>query len=258
MAGLATTFGSGAMTNSINEIADAKAILAIGTNTTQAHPVIGLRVKRAVRDGAVLIVANPKRIDLCRFADVFLQHKPGTDVALLMGMMRVILDEGLAAEEYIAERTEDFNLLEASLKQFTLQEAADITGVDAELIAKAARLYASIKPASILYTMGITQHTHGTDNVIAVADLAMITGNVGVYAGGRQSAPWAKQRAGRLRHGSASQRLPRIPGGHRSCNDRKVSGRLGRRGIQRQSRIDSHGNRQRGIGRQGQGYLDPG
>ena len=184
MAGLATTFGSGAMTNSINEIAESACLFAIGTNTTRAHPVIGLRVKRAVRDGAKLIVINPKRIDLCRFADIFIQHKPGTDVALIMGMIRVILDEGLADDEYIAQRTTDFDVLKEALADFPLEKVSEITGVDADLIAKAARMYGSTKPGSILYTMGITQHTHGTDNVKALANLAMITGNVGKYAGG--------------------------------------------------------------------------
>ena len=184
MAGLATTLGSGAMTNSISEIADSACILAIGTNTTHAHPVIGLRVKRAVRNGATLIVANPKRIDLCRFADLFLQHRPGTDVPLLMGMMRVIVDEGLVDEAYVAERTEGFDALKESLHAFPLEKVAQITGVDAELIARAARIYATTKPASILYTMGITQHTHGTDNVMGIANLAMVTGNIGKYAAG--------------------------------------------------------------------------
>ena len=172
------------MTNSINEIAKSAVIFAIGTNTTQAHPVIGLRVKRAVRDGATLIVANPKRIDLCRFADIFLQHKPGTDVALLMGMMRVIVDKGLADDAYIAERTENIDALKEALANFPLERAAEITGVKAELIAKAARIYAATKPASILYAMGITQHTHGTDNVMATANLAMLTGNVGKPSAG--------------------------------------------------------------------------
>ncbi len=172
------------MTNSVNEIAHAGGIFAIGTNTTWAHPVIGLRVKRAVRDGAKLIVANPKRIDLCRFADIFLQQRPGTDVALLMGMIRVIVDEGLADEAYIAERTEGIDALKKSLAEFPLKKAAEITGVEAELIAEAARICATAKPLSTLYAMGITQHTHGTDNVLAIANLAMITGNVGKYAGG--------------------------------------------------------------------------
>jgi len=172
------------MTNSIEEIGGAGAIFAIGTNTTRAHPVIALRVKRAANNGVPLIVANPKRIDLCRFADIFLQLKPGTDVALLMGMIRVIVEEGLEDKEYIAERTEDFELLREALEEFPLDEVAEITGVDAELIRKAARVYATSKPARILYTMGITQHTHGTDNVMAIANLAMVTGNVGVEGGG--------------------------------------------------------------------------
>ena len=95
MAGLVATLGSGAMTNSIHEIGDAACILAIGTNTTATHPVIGLEVKRAIANGGKLIVANPREIELVRFADIWLQQKPGTDVALLMGMMRVIVDEGL-------------------------------------------------------------------------------------------------------------------------------------------------------------------
>ena len=167
------------MTNSIEEIAAASCIFAIGTNTTVAHPVIALRVKKAVRDGATLIVANPKEIDLCRHADVFLQHRPGTDVVLLAGMMRVIVDEHLADEEFIRLRCEDFDVLRQSLENFAPERVEEITGVPREKIAEAARRYATHKPGSILYAMGITQHTHGTDNVMAVADLAMLTGNIG-------------------------------------------------------------------------------
>jgi formate dehydrogenase (NADP+) alpha subunit len=184
VAGLATTYGSGAMTNSIGEIGDASCILAIGTNTTQAHPVIGLEVKKAVRKGAKLIVANPKRIDLCRFADLWLQHRAGTDVALLMGIMRVIVDEGLADEAFIAERTADFEAFRESLQEFNLERVESITGVPAEKIREAARIYATTKPGSILYSMGITQHSHGTDNVLAIGALAMATGNIGKPSAG--------------------------------------------------------------------------
>ena len=114
--GLVQSFGSGAMTNSINEIRDANSILAIGTNTTAAHPVIGLEIKRAVRKGAKLIVANPCEIDLVRFAALWLRHRPGTDVALLMGMMRVIVDEGLLDSSFIVERCENFDAFKESLK----------------------------------------------------------------------------------------------------------------------------------------------
>jgi len=179
VAGLVQCFGSGAMTNSINEISNAACILAIGTNTTEAHPVIGLEVKRAVRKGAKLIVANPREIDLVRFADLWLQHKPGSDVALLMGMMRVIVDEGLLDSDFIEERCENFDAFRESLKNFDLDFVERITDVPQNKIAEAARIYATDKPSSLLYAMGITQHSHGTDNVIATANLAMLTGNIG-------------------------------------------------------------------------------
>lgn len=172
------------MTNSIAEIADAGCILAIGTNTTDDHPVIGADVKQAVRKGAKLIVANPRRIDLCRFATVWLRHRPGSDVALLMGMMRVILDEGLADTAFIEKRCENFDEFAKSLEAFDLDTVSQITGVPAERIAEAARIYARNGPASILYGMGITQSSHGTDNVIATANLAMLTGNVGKPSSG--------------------------------------------------------------------------
>jgi formate dehydrogenase alpha subunit len=179
VAGLATSFGSGAMTNSINEIGDAACILSIGSNTTAAHPVVGVEVTRAVHQGAKLIVANPKEINLCRFADLWLQHRPGSDVALLMGMMRVIVEEGLLDQSFIEQRCENFDAFRDSLKKFDLDFVERVSGVPQSLIIEAARMYATHKPATILYAMGITQHTHGTDNVLATANLAMLTGNVG-------------------------------------------------------------------------------
>ena len=179
VAGLAQSFGSGAMTNSINEIKDAACILAIGTNTTAAHPIIGLQIKRAVQNGAKLIVANPKEIDLSRFADIFLQHRPGTDVALLMGMMKVIIDEGILDETFIEERCENFEPFKKSLNNFKLDFVQQTTGIPGQRIVEAARCYATYKPATILYAMGITQHTHGTDNVLATSNLALLTGNIG-------------------------------------------------------------------------------
>ncbi len=180
VAGLVQSFGSGAMTNSIEEIEDAACILAIGTNTTVSHPVIGLGVKKAAQNGARVIVANPREINLCRFADVWLRLRPGTDVALLMGMMRVIVDEGLLDSPFIEQRCQDFDVFKESLSDFGLDFVEHITGVPSRKIAEAARLYATKKPATILlYSMGITQHSHGTDNVLATANLAMLTGNVG-------------------------------------------------------------------------------
>jgi formate dehydrogenase alpha subunit len=184
VAGLATSFGSGAMTNTIHEIGDAECILAIGTNTTEAHPVIGLEPVRAVKHGKKLIIANPRDIKLNRYATLWLRQKPGTDVALIMGMAKVIVDEGLLDSAFIASRCENFEAFRASLKTFDLDSVAAITGVPAGDIAQAARMYATNRPATILYAMGITQHTHGTDNVMAIANLAMLTGNIGKPSSG--------------------------------------------------------------------------
>jgi len=179
VAGLAITFGSGAMTNSIGDIKDAACILAIGTNTTEAHPVIAFEMKKAVRKATKLIIANPREIELVRQADVWLQHHPGSDVALLMGICRVIVDEELLDSAFITERGENFDAFKESLKNFDLDFVEKITGVPGEQVIEAARMYATTRPAAIFYAMGITQHSHGTDNVIATANLAMLTGNIG-------------------------------------------------------------------------------
>jgi formate dehydrogenase major subunit len=140
---------------------------------------VGQLVRAAVRKGSKLIVANPKEIDLCRIADHFLQHKPGTDVPLLMGMARVIWEEGLYDKSFVESRCENFEAFEESLAEFDLDFVEKLTGVPREKIVEAARCYASESPASIIYCMGITQHVQGTDNVLATANLAMLTGNIG-------------------------------------------------------------------------------
>jgi formate dehydrogenase major subunit len=185
VAGLAATFGSGAMTNSIDEIEFTDTIFAIGTNTTENHPVIGAKIKRAVRQrGAKLIVADPREIDLVKYATIWLRQKSGTDVALLNGMMNVIISEGLYDRQYVETRTEGFEAMKKVVEKYTPEVASKITGVPAEDIVTAARLYAEAEAASILYTMGITQHTTGVDNVKSIANLAMICGNVGIEGGG--------------------------------------------------------------------------
>lgn len=167
------------MTNSIQEIDGVGTLFVIGSNTTHAHPVIAQRMRRAARNGATLIVANPKEIELVWAADHFLQNRPGSDVALLMGMCRYIIEAGLHDQNFISEHTENFDSFEDSLEPFTPEFVEDITGVSWDDIALAAREYATHQPSSIFYAMGITQHSHGTDNVIAVANLAMLTGSVG-------------------------------------------------------------------------------
>ena len=167
------------MTNSIRDIGETACVLAIGTNTPSTHPVVALEIKRATTKGAKLIVANPREIGLCRSADLWLSQRPGSDVALLMGMLRVIVDENLYDAAFIEKRCENFEAFKASLKNFDIETVERLTGVPGQKIVEAARMYATNKPATILYAMGITQHSHGTDNVMAIANLAMLTGNIG-------------------------------------------------------------------------------
>jgi formate dehydrogenase alpha subunit len=177
--GLASTFGSGAMTNSIDELENADVIFITGSNTTEQHPLIGTRILRAVRKGAKLIIADPRFIDLAHFATIYMSQKPGTDVALLNGMMNVIISEKLYDEEFIKTRTENFEAFKKVIEKYTPEYVEKITTVPAEKIREAARLYAKAGKAAIVYSMGITQHTTGVDNVVSTANLAMLTGNVG-------------------------------------------------------------------------------
>jgi formate dehydrogenase alpha subunit len=216
VAGLVQSFGSGAMTNSIDEAEGAACVFAIGTNATVSHPVIGLRIKKAVQNGARLIVANPMKVDLCRFAELWLRLRPGTDVALLMGMMRVIVDEGLLDSSFIEQRCQDFDVFKDSLSDFDLKFVEQVTGVPSKEIAEAARIYATSKPATILfYTMGITQHSHGTDNVLATANLAMLTGNVGKPSTGVNPLRGQNNVQGACDMGS----LPNVYSGYQAVNN---------------------------------------
>lgn len=185
MAGLATVFGSGAMTNSIAEIENNEVIFIIGSNTKENHPIIALRMIKAKRKGAKIIIADPRRIPMVRFADIWMQHRPGTDVALLNGMMHVIVKEGLMDKEFVASKTEGFDEdFRKVLEEYSPETAEKITGVPKEKIIQAAKLYAGTDRAGIYYTMGITQHAHGTDNVYAIANLALLTGNLGKESAG--------------------------------------------------------------------------
>jgi predicted molibdopterin-dependent oxidoreductase YjgC len=180
VAGLATTLGSGAMTNSIADIHCADVLLVTGSNTTEAHPVISLEMKAAVRKyGARLILIDPRDIELAGFATLHLRPRSGTDVAVLNAMAQLIIAEGLARLDFIAARTENFDALVESVRECTPQWAEDISGVPADLIDEAARMYAGADSAAIFWAMGITQSSHGVDNVQALANLALLTGNFG-------------------------------------------------------------------------------
>ena len=179
MAGLAATLGRGAMSNPLADMDKPDVIFCIGTNMTEAHPVAATRLKQAQAKGAILIVADPRHIPLARRADLHLQLQVGTDVALLGAMAHVIAERGLMDEAFIAERTEGWDDLREHLKSFTPQWAEEITGVPAALIERAAVLFAQADRGAIYYTLGITEHISGVDNVQSLSNLALMTGNLG-------------------------------------------------------------------------------
>jgi formate dehydrogenase alpha subunit len=178
--GAIAAFGQGAMSNSYRDFEKTDLFFVIGSNTTECHPIIGSIIKRRIKfDGAKLIVVDPRSIELDEHATVDLHHKPGTDVALLNGLMHVIIRDGLENKDFIQERTEDFEEMRQLVEKYTPEVVEEITGVPQSDLEAAAHLFGEAKSACILYGMGITQHTTGTDNVKSVANLLLLTGNIG-------------------------------------------------------------------------------
>lgn len=217
VAGLAATFGSGAMTNSISCIEQADCILVIGSNTTEQHPIIGSRIINAVQKGTQLIVADNRTIRLARFANLHLRHKNGTDVALLNGLMHVIIKEGLENKIFIQNRTENYQQLQSIVAEYTPEKVATICGITSQEIVDAARKFATAKNAMIFYSMGITQHTHGVDNVKSCANLAMLTGNIGRPGTGVNPLRGQNNVQGACDMGA----LPNVYSGYQSVTDEK-------------------------------------
>jgi formate dehydrogenase alpha subunit len=184
--GLVTAFGSGAMTNSFDDIADdAQAYFIIGSNTSENHPVLGMRIRQAVKQrGAKLVVCDPRSIPITDLATLHIRQKPGTDIALLNGIMHVLIAEGLYDKKFVQERTEGFKELKAKVMEYPPERAAEICGVTPKEIVEAAHLMAQNRPGALLYAMGITQHTTGHQNVLSCANLQMLLGNMGVPGGG--------------------------------------------------------------------------
>lgn len=176
--------GRGAMSNSIAELEDAPLILAVGTNTTETHPVISIRVKQAVAKGAKLIVVDPRKIELTGFAHRWLRLKVGTDIALFNAMAHVIIQEGLYDETFVRERTQGLDELRSFLEAYTPEFAQEATGVPVEEIIAAAREYATAERAAIIYTLGVTEHSCGVHNVQSLANLALLCGNFGIPSAG--------------------------------------------------------------------------
>ena len=171
--------GSGAVSNPVSDVSEAEVVIIIGSNPTVNHPVGATFMKNATKNGTKIILIDPNRTSIAKYASHVLQFRPDTDVALLNGIMHVILDEGLQNDDYIARHTEDFAQMQSHLKNYSPETVAPICGVNAETIREVARLYASSKASMILWGMGISQHIHGTDNSRCLIALALMTGQIG-------------------------------------------------------------------------------
>jgi formate dehydrogenase, alpha subunit, archaeal-type len=189
--GLTTSFGSGAMSNSMDDIAEkSAAIFVIGSNTTEQHPVFGSMLRQAViKRGAKLVVADPRRVDIVDFAKsalggIYLRNRPGTDIVLLNGMMNIILKNGWEDKGFIAGRTEGFDEFAATIENYPPDKVSEITGVPVEQLYRATEILALNKPMSVIWAMGITQHIVGVSNVMNLANLQMLLGNMGIEGGG--------------------------------------------------------------------------
>lgn len=187
VAGLATTLGSGAMTNDILGIKKADVIMIIGSDTSEAHPVISARIKHAVRYGNTkLIVIDPKQIKMADYASVYAPMRPGTDVAVLNSIMQVIIKNDWQDKEYIQSRTEDFEALknEVMKDQYSPEQVSKLSNIPAETLYKIAEMFGKAETASVFYAMGITQHHVGTENVMSISNLQLLCGNIGKEGGG--------------------------------------------------------------------------
>ncbi len=172
------------MTNTIADVEQADTIIVIGSNTTENHPVLSSFVKRAALKGTTLIVIDPRKIPLTKNANKWLRQVPGSDIALINALMHVIIKEDLHDKNFIEDRTENFEEFSKTIEKYTPEHASKITGIKVEDIIETARLYANAEKGALLYCMGITQHTTGTDNVKSLANLAMLCGNLGIAGGG--------------------------------------------------------------------------
>ncbi len=178
--GLAMTLGSGAMTNPIEDITqDVDMILLVGSNPTEAHPVVGTQIRQAIQRGTKIVVVDPRKIDLTQHAELHLQIKAGTNVAFANGMIHVIMKEGLLDKKFIEERTEGFEELAEIVKDYTPEKVAGICHIDADDLRKAAIMYAKANKAPIIYCLGVTEHSSGTEGVMSLSNLAMCVGKIG-------------------------------------------------------------------------------
>ncbi len=226
VAGLGMAIGSGAMSNSLDDVAEqAAAFFVIGSNTTEQHPVFGSMLRQAVlRREAKLIVADPRKIDLVEFAALHLRHRPGTDIALLNGLMHLILKNQWEDRDFIASRCENFEAVAESLQAWSPERASEITGVAVRDLEEAARILGTTKPAAAIWAMGITQHVTGVMNVLSLANLQMLLGNFGVPGSGVNPLRGQNNVQGACDMGA----LPNVLPGYQSVGDAAVRERYAR------------------------------
>ena len=172
------------MTNSVNEVFKTDLMFVIGSNTTEAHPIIGNKMQQAHRKGKKLIVVDPRKTELAREADLHISLKSGTDAALINGIMHIIIEEELYAKEYVESKVERFEEVKELVSKYNPELVSKITTVPVDQIYEAARMYANAERAGIFYTLGITEHTTGTSNVMNLSNLALLCGNIGIEGAG--------------------------------------------------------------------------
>jgi formate dehydrogenase alpha subunit len=224
VAGLAMAFGSGAMSNSMQDVASqAKAIFLIGSNVTEQHPVFGSMLRQAViRRGVKLVVADPRTIDITEFATLHLRQRPGTDVALINGLMQIILKNQWQDRQFIEERCEGFEEFQATVEKSTPELISAITGVTKENLHRGAEILASYKPMAVIWAMGITQHTTGVSNVLSLANLQMLLGNMGRPGGGVNPLRGQNNVQGACDMGA----LPNVYPGYQAVTDKAIDAKF--------------------------------
>ena len=224
MAGLTTTLGAGAATNSLAQMPDIDTIFLFGSNPTEAHPIISLYLKKALRNGAQLIVSDPRKTWMAERADIWMSLKPGSNIALLNGLINVILENGWENKEFIAERTEDIDLLREKVAEYDLDRVEKITGVAPEAIIESARMYSHSDKAMIVYGLGVTEHRTGTENAMALSNLALVCGQIGRPSTGIMALRGQNNVQGATDLGPLPATLP----GYQAVMDEKVREKFGK------------------------------
>jgi formate dehydrogenase alpha subunit len=223
VAGLSTSLGAGAATNSLAQMPEIDTIFLFGSNPTEAHPIVSLHLKKALRNGAKLIVTDPRKTWMAERADVWMNLKPGSNIALLNGLVKVILDNGWENKEFIAARTENIDELREKVQEYDFDRVEQLTGVSRDKIIEAARMYSQADKAMIVYGLGVTEHRTGTENAMAIANLALVCGQIGRPSTGIMALRGQNNVQGATDLGPLPATLP----GYQSIMDEKIRKKFG-------------------------------